>query len=74
MSLGVGLARVQGKVFRIGHLGNMDEIMLCSAICGAELSLVKSGVPIELGSGIAAALKHLDATSKVIPGREALLP
>ena len=58
LSLGVGLAKVAGRVFRIGHLGSLDEIMLLGAIAGAEMALSDIGVPIELGSGIAAAQAH----------------
>jgi len=58
LSLGVGLAKVAGRVFRIGHLGMLDEIMLLGAIAGAEMALSDIGVPIELGSGVAAAQAH----------------
>jgi alanine-glyoxylate transaminase/serine-glyoxylate transaminase/serine-pyruvate transaminase len=34
---------VNGKVFRIGHLGNMDELMLCSALAGAEMAMIDAG-------------------------------
>jgi alanine-glyoxylate transaminase/serine-glyoxylate transaminase/serine-pyruvate transaminase len=36
--------QVNGKVFRIGHLGNMDELMMCSAISGAEMAMLDAGV------------------------------
>lgn len=36
-------AQVNGKVFRIGHLGNMDELMMCSAISGAEMAMLDAG-------------------------------
>ena len=58
LSLGVGLAKVAGRVFRIGHLGMLDEIMLLGAIAGTEMALSDIGVPIELGSGVAAAQAH----------------
>jgi aspartate aminotransferase-like enzyme len=35
--------QVNGKVFRIGHLGNMDELMMCSAISGAEMAMLDAG-------------------------------
>ncbi len=47
LSLGVGLMEVAGKVFRIGHLGNMDEVMSASALAGTEMSLLSAGVKIE---------------------------
>jgi alanine-glyoxylate transaminase/serine-glyoxylate transaminase/serine-pyruvate transaminase len=58
LSLGVGLAKVAGRVFRIGHLGVLDEIMLVGAIAGTEMALSDIGIPIELGSGVAAAQAH----------------
>ena len=73
LSLGIGLADVKGKVFRIGHLGNMDELMLSSALCGAEMALIDAGVPVTPGSGVARAIDYWRKTSKVIPTREALL-
>ena len=69
LSIGVGLSEVAGKVFRIGHLGNMDEVMLCSALAGAEMALLNSGVKIEPGSGVGAALKYWSDTSAVIDTR-----
>lgn len=54
LSLGVGLGRINGKVFRIGHLGALNELEVLGTLAGTELALVESGVPIELGSGVAA--------------------
>ena len=71
LSIGVGLSKVAGKVFRIGHLGNNDEIMIASAICGAEMSMLDAGMKIQPGSGIGAALKYWQETSSVIPTRAA---
>ena len=58
LALGAGLAKVAGKVFRIGHLGDLNELMLCSAISGAEMSMMSNGIKVELGSGVAAASKY----------------
>jgi alanine-glyoxylate transaminase / serine-glyoxylate transaminase / serine-pyruvate transaminase len=58
LSLGAGLARLSGKVFRIGHLGSLNEIMLLGAIAGSEMAMDDLGIPIELGSGVAAAQRH----------------
>jgi alanine-glyoxylate transaminase / serine-glyoxylate transaminase / serine-pyruvate transaminase len=58
LSLGAGLSKVAGKVFRIGHLGDCNELMLMSAIGGAELAMIDCGLPIEPGSGIAAAQRY----------------
>lgn len=62
-----------GKVFRIGHLGNMDELMLAGALGGVEMTLRDVGVPIELGSGVGAALKVWQEGTPVIPTRKCLL-
>lgn len=57
MSLGAGLNKVAGKVFRIGHLGDLNEIMVLQALAGAEMAMHDCGIKIELGSGVAAAQK-----------------
>jgi alanine-glyoxylate transaminase/serine-glyoxylate transaminase/serine-pyruvate transaminase len=57
LSLGAGLARLSGKVFRIGHLGDLNELMLMGAIAGAEMAMIDEGVKVEHGSGVAAAMK-----------------
>lgn len=69
LSIGVGLSEVNGKVFRIGHLGNMDELMLLSALAGTEMSLLHAGVDIKPGSGVGAAVKYFSDTSSVIKTR-----
>lgn len=55
LALGAGLSKVAGKLFRIGHLGDLNELMLMGAIAGAELSMLDAGVNVEPGSGVAAA-------------------
>jgi len=55
LSLGAGLARVAGKLFRIGHLGDLNEVMLLGAIAGAEMAMLDCGIRVEPGSGVAAA-------------------
>ena len=55
MSLGAGLSKVAGKVFRIGHLGDLNEIMVLQALAGSEMAMRDCGINIELGSGVAAA-------------------
>jgi alanine-glyoxylate transaminase/serine-glyoxylate transaminase/serine-pyruvate transaminase len=64
--------QVNGKVFRIGHLGNMDELMMCSAISGAEMAMIDAGMKIKPGSGIGKAIEYWQQTSKIIPTREAV--
>lgn len=55
LSLGAGLGQLGGKAFRIGHLGDLNELMLLGALTGVEMALKKSGVDVKLGSGVAAA-------------------
>jgi alanine-glyoxylate transaminase/serine-glyoxylate transaminase/serine-pyruvate transaminase len=55
LALGAGLARVAGKLFRIGHLGDLNEVMLFGALAGAEMAMLDVGIKIEPGSGVAAA-------------------
>jgi len=59
LSLGVGLGAVKGQVFRIGHLGSLNELELLGGLAGVELTLKSFGVPLELGSGLAAAEQYL---------------
>ncbi|MFJ5486389.1 aminotransferase class V-fold PLP-dependent enzyme [Hansschlegelia beijingensis] len=59
LALGAGLSKVAGKVFRIGHIGDLNELMLLGAISGAEMSMLDNGVKIEAGSGVAAAQQYL---------------
>jgi alanine-glyoxylate transaminase/serine-glyoxylate transaminase/serine-pyruvate transaminase len=54
-SFGSGLSKVMGKVFRIGHLGDLNEVMCLAALGSAEMALRDAGAKIELGSGVAAA-------------------
>jgi len=58
MSLGTGLGKLQGKVFRIGHLGHFNDLMLAATLCGVEMGLKLAGVPLR-GSGVQAALERL---------------
>ena len=58
LSLGNGLGKVQGKVFRIGHLGDMNELMLAGTLCGIEMGLGLADVPHKVG-GVDAALDFL---------------
>jgi alanine-glyoxylate transaminase/serine-glyoxylate transaminase/serine-pyruvate transaminase len=54
-SFGSGLARLAGKVFRIGHLGDLNEGMVLTALSLAELSLAEAGARVEFGAGVGAA-------------------
>jgi len=58
MSLGSGLGKVKGKVFRIGHLGDFNDLMLLGALSGVEMGLAVAGVPHKKG-GVQAAIDFL---------------
>jgi alanine-glyoxylate transaminase / serine-glyoxylate transaminase / serine-pyruvate transaminase len=58
MSLGTGLAKLAGKVFRIGHLGHFNDLMLAGTLSGVEMGLRLAGVPCKPG-GTAAGLASL---------------
>jgi alanine-glyoxylate transaminase / serine-glyoxylate transaminase / serine-pyruvate transaminase len=58
LSLGTGLGKVKGKVFRIGHLGYFNDLMLCGTLSGVEMGLHRAGIPHRAG-GVAAALQFL---------------
>ena len=60
MSLGNGLGKIAGKVFRIGHLGDFNDLMLAGTLCGVEMGLGLAGVPHRTG-GVAAAMDYLMA-------------
>lgn len=59
LSLGVGLGDVKGRVFRIGHLGSLNELDLLGGLAGVEMMLKERGVPLRLGAGLAAAQEYL---------------
>lgn len=69
LSLGAGLNEVMGKVFRIGHLGDLNELMLVSAIAGAEMAMRDTGIPVEPGSGVAVACEYWRSTAPALPLR-----
>ncbi len=62
MSLGTGLGKVKGRLFRIGHLGDMNDLMLAGTLCGVEMGLGLAGVPHQK-QGVAAALEYLSPTA-----------
>jgi alanine-glyoxylate transaminase / serine-glyoxylate transaminase / serine-pyruvate transaminase len=64
LSLGVGLNKIAGKVFRIGHLGALDEIMIGGVLFGCEMAMRDCGIEVVPGSGSGAAAEHLRATTK----------
>jgi alanine-glyoxylate transaminase/serine-glyoxylate transaminase/serine-pyruvate transaminase len=58
LALGVGLGRLKGRVLRIGHLGALNELEVLATLGGLEMALLECGVPLALGSGVAAC-QHL---------------
>ena len=63
MSLGTGLGKLAGRAFRIGHLGDTNELTILGALSGCEMGLVLAGVPHRAG-GVQAAMAYLAATSR----------
>jgi len=62
VSYGIGLGDIAGKAFRIGHLGDMTDVMALSGIATIEMAMANLEYPIELGSGVAAAQAYYSAT------------
>src|SRR5579863_1855075 len=76
LALGAGLSKVAGKLFRIGHLGDLNELMLMGAIAGAEMAMLDVGVRVAPGSGVAAASNYWrthDPVPKRKPNKQAQL-
>jgi alanine-glyoxylate transaminase/serine-glyoxylate transaminase/serine-pyruvate transaminase len=63
MSLGSGLGKIADKVFRIGHLGDFNDLTLMGTLAGVEMGLALAGVPFQK-KGVAAALDYLEAARK----------
>lgn len=70
LALGAGLARMAGKLFRIGHLGDLNELMLLGGIAGAELAMRDVGIKVTPGSGVAAAGEYWRSTAKPLDRRD----
>jgi alanine-glyoxylate transaminase/serine-glyoxylate transaminase/serine-pyruvate transaminase len=64
LALSISLAKIAGQAFRIGHMGDLNELMVLTPINGAEMSMKDLGYPIELGSGVAAAQEYLRNTKQ----------
>lgn len=62
LALGAGLSKVAGKLFRVGHLGDLNDLMVLGALAGAEMAMRDVGIDVTLGSGVAAAQAHFRAT------------
>ena len=66
LSLGVGLNLLAGKVFRIGHLGWLNELMILQALAGTEMAMRDLDLPVIPGSGVAVAEEHFRETAPVV--------
>jgi alanine-glyoxylate transaminase/serine-glyoxylate transaminase/serine-pyruvate transaminase len=70
LALGAGLARMAGKLFRIGHLGDLNECMLLGGIAGAEMAMRDAGIKIQPGSGVGAAEEYWRETAAPLAKRD----
>jgi len=70
LALGAGLARMAGRLFRIGHLGDLNECMLLGGIAGAEMAMRDVGMKITPGSGVGAAEEYWRSMAKPLAKRE----
>ena len=66
MSLGVGLTKLAGRVFRIGHLGDLNDLSVLGTLAGVEMGLRLSEVPV-VGSGVEAAMRYLEECAQAVP-------
>jgi alanine-glyoxylate transaminase/serine-glyoxylate transaminase/serine-pyruvate transaminase len=73
-ALGAGLNKVAGKLYRIGHLGDLNEITLLAGIAGAEMAMRDVGIKVDLGKGVAAAQQYWIETQKPLPAKTAAGP
>ena len=69
-SLGTGLGKVKGRMFRIGHLGDSNDLTLMAALSGCEMGLKLAGVKLA-GSGVQAAMDNFSSHAAVLPLRKA---
>jgi alanine-glyoxylate transaminase/serine-glyoxylate transaminase/serine-pyruvate transaminase len=69
MSLGTGLGKLAGKVFRIGHLGDFNDLTLMGTLAGVEMGLKLAGVPAKM-DGVRAAIDYLSECART-PARQA---
>jgi alanine-glyoxylate transaminase / serine-glyoxylate transaminase / serine-pyruvate transaminase len=62
LSFGIGLGQMNGRAFRIGHLGMLTDVMVLSGLAGIEMAMADLDYPVTLGAGVAAAQEHFRAT------------
>jgi alanine-glyoxylate transaminase / serine-glyoxylate transaminase / serine-pyruvate transaminase len=70
LALGAGLARMAGRLFRIGHLGDLNELMLLGGIAGAEMAMRDVGMKVTPGSGVAAAEEYWRSNARPLEKRD----
>jgi alanine-glyoxylate transaminase/serine-glyoxylate transaminase/serine-pyruvate transaminase len=70
LALGAGLARMAGRLFRIGHLGDLNELMLLGGIAGAEMAMRDVGIKVTPGSGVAAAAEYWRSNARPLSKRD----
>jgi hypothetical protein len=63
-----------GKLFRIGHLGDLNELMVLGALAGAEMAMRDASIPVTLGTGVAAAQEYFRSTAAPLPARAGAPP
>ena len=73
-ALGAGLNKVAGKLFRIGHLGDLNELTLMAGIAGAEMAMRDVGIKVKLGSGVAAARQYWPRPRPRFPPKKGTVP
>ena len=64
LCLSITIGKIMGQGYRIGHMGDMNELMLMTPIIGAEMAMKDLGYPVEIGSGVSAAEEYLRSTAK----------
>jgi len=64
LCMSITIGQVMGQGYRIGHMGDMNELMVMTPIIGAEMAMKDLGYPIEIGSGVSAAEEYLRSTAK----------
>lgn len=65
-----GSTRWRGKLFRIGHLGDLNEITLLAGIAGAEMAMRDVGIKVAYGTGVAAAQEYWQQTQQPLPAKQ----
>ena len=74
LALGAGLSELAGKLFRIGHLGDLNELMLLGALAGAEMAMRDTGIPVTLGAGVGAAQEFYRTSAPPLAARGGASP